>query len=444
MVAANPKYRALSDWLAWIETLHPRAIDLGLERVHAVLDNMGLRRPPYTAIAITGTNGKGSTTAMCEAILRRAGYKVGAYTSPHLVAYNERVRLDGRNATDAELCGAFERIEAARGDVPLTYFEFGTLVAFDLFRSANIDIAVLEVGMGGRLDAVNAIEPDVSIVTAVDIDHVSWLGSTREAIGREKAGIFRPDRPAICGDPNPPAIIAAEAARIGARLLQVGRDFHLERSPTDWTWRCAVQGRTNVAGDRMSGATAERLRAGLPHPSLRGDYQLYNAACALTALDALAGRFPVTQADVREGLLSGVIPGRFQVLPGRPVCVLDVAHNAQAARSLAATLKQQRIEGRTLAVFGMLKDKDIASVAGPLAEVVDRWYPASLNVSRGATAAQLVEALTAAGVHAPAQEFDDVHQAWAAARRDAGEADRIVVFGSFHTVGDILAALGKD
>jgi dihydrofolate synthase/folylpolyglutamate synthase len=443
MVVANPKPRTLADWLAWIETLHPRAIELGLERVHAVLGNMGLRRPPYAAIAITGTNGKGSTTAMCEAILRHAGYKVGAYTSPHLIAYNERVRLDGRNATDAELCGAFERIEAARGDVPLTYFEFGTLVAFDLFRSANIDIAVLEVGMGGRLDAVNAIEPDVSIVTAVDIDHVSWLGSTREAIGREKAGIFRPDRPAICGDPNPPAIIAAEAARIGAKLLQVGRDFQIERSNTDWTWRCAAQGRTNVAGDSMSGATAERLRAGLPHPSLRGDYQLYNAACALTALDALAGRFPVTQADVREGLLSGVIPGRFQVLPGRPVCVLDVAHNAQAARSLAATLKQQRIEGRTLAVFGMLRDKDIASVAGPLAEMVDRWYPASLNVSRGATAAQLVEALTAAGVPEPAQTFDDVHQAWAAARRDAGEADRIVVFGSFHTVGDILAALGK-
>jgi dihydrofolate synthase/folylpolyglutamate synthase len=422
MVAANPKPRALSDWLAWIETLHPRAIELGLERVHAVLDNMGLRRPPYAAI----TNGKGSTTAMCEAILRRAGYKVGAYTSPHLVAYNERVRLDGRNATDAELCGAFERIEAARGTVPLTYFEFGTLAAFDLFQSANIDIAVLEVGMGGRLDAVNAIDPDVSIVTAVDIDHVSWLGSTREAIGREKAGIFRSGRAAICGDPNPPAIIAAEATRLGAKLLQLGRDFHIERSPTDWTWR-----------------RGERLRAGLPHPSLRGDYQLYNAACALTALDALAGRFPVTQADVREGLLSGVIPGRFQVLPGRPVCVLDVAHNAQAARSLAATLKQQRIEGRTLAVFGMLKDKDIVAVAGPLAELVDRWYPASLHVSRGATAAQLVEALTAAGARAPAQAFDDVHQAWAAARRDAGEADRVVVFGSFHTVGDILAALGK-
>jgi dihydrofolate synthase/folylpolyglutamate synthase len=394
--------------------------------VYAVLDNMGLRRPPCAAIAITGTNGKGSTTAMCESILRRAGYKVGAYTSPHLIAYNERVRIDGRNAGDAELCGAFERIEAARGNVPLTYFEFGTLAAFDLFRAADIDIAVLEVGMGGRLDAVNAIDPDVSIVTAVDIDHVAWLGHTREAIGREKAGIFRAGRVAICGDPDPPAIIATEAARIGAKLLQVGRDFQIERSNTDWSWR-----------------RGEHLRAALPHPSLRGDYQLYNAACALTALDALADRFPVTQANVRDGLIAAVIPGRFQVLPGRPVCVLDVAHNAQAARSLAATLKQQVVPGRTFAVFGMLKDKDIVSVVAPLAPLVDRWYPASLHVARGATAAQLIEALAAAGAPAPAQTFDDVRAAWAAARRDAGEADRIVVFGSFHTVGDILATLQK-
>ncbi len=394
--------------------------------MHAVLDKLGLRHPPYAVIAITGTNGKGSTTVMCETILRRAGYKVGAYTSPHLIAYNERIRLDGCAVTDVELCNAFERIDAARGNVPLTYFEFGTVAAFDLFQSAKIDIAVLEVGMGGRLDAVNAIDADVSIVTAVDIDHTSWLGHTREAIGHEKAGIFRHGRPAICGDPHPPKIIAAEAARLGANLFQVGRDFHIERTSMEWTWRMG-----------------ERLRGGLPHPSMRGDYQLYNAACALAALDMLVDRFPVTQGDVREGLLSGVIPGRFQVLPGRPMRVLDVAHNAQAARSLAATLKQQTIPGRTLAVFGMLKDKDIVSVIGPLAGVVDGWYPATLHVPRGATAAQLIEALTTAGVRAPAQGFDDVHRAYAAAMRDASEFDRIVIFGSFHTVGDILTTLEK-
>ncbi|MHB8535562.1 MAG: bifunctional folylpolyglutamate synthase/dihydrofolate synthase, partial [Sulfuricaulis sp.] len=321
---------------------------------------------------------------------------------------------------------AFERIDAARGTVPLTYFEFGTLAAFEIFKAAKIDIAVLEVGMGGRLDAVNAIDNDVAIVTSVDIDHTSWLGDTREAIGREKAGIFRHGRPAVCGDPDPPRVIAAEAARIGARLLQIKRDFSIERGPTEWNWRLGA-----------------RLRAGLPYPALRGDYQLYNAASVLTALEMLSERFPVTQADIREGLLSAVIPGRFQVLPGLPVCVLDVAHNAQAARSLAATLKQQRTPGRTLAVFGMLKDKDIAAVAAPLAGTIDRWYPASLNVARGATAAQLIEALAAADARAPARGYDDVHQAYAAARADAAETDRIVVFGSFHTVGDILAALGK-
>ncbi|HEU5339055.1 MAG TPA: bifunctional tetrahydrofolate synthase/dihydrofolate synthase [Sulfuricaulis sp.] len=416
----------MANWLAWIETLHPRTIELGLDRMQAVLDNMGLRRPPYGVISITGTNGKGSTTVMCETILRHAGYSVGAYTSPHLIRYNERIRLDGRTATDAELCDTFERIDAARGNVPLTYFEFGTVAAFALFDAAKIDIAVLEVGMGGRLDAVNAIDPDVAILTAVDIDHTSWLGHTREAIGREKAGIFRHGRPAICGDPNPPEVVAAESARQGANLLQIGRDFQIERSATDWTWRFG-----------------ERLRAGLPHPSLRGDYQLYNAACALTALEMLALRFPVTQADVREGLLAGVIPGRFQVLPGRPVRVLDVAHNAQAARSLAATLKQQMIPGRTLAVIGMLIDKDIASVIHPLVDMVDRWYPATLNVSRGASAAQLMEFLTSTGRCAPARGFDDVHQAYAAALQEANEFDRVIVFGSFHTVGDILAALGE-
>ena len=394
--------------------------------MHAVLDNMGLRHPTYAAITITGTNGKGSATVMCESILRRAGYKVGAYTSPHLITYNERIRIDGRIVTDEDLCSAFARIDSARGEVPLTYFEFGTIAAFDLFQANEIDIAVLEVGMGGRLDAVNAIDSDVAIVTSVDIDHTSWLGHTREAIGHEKAGIFRRDRPAVCGDPNPPRVIAEEAKRIGSELMQYNRDFHVERTPTEWNWRCG-----------------NRLRVGLSYPALRGDYQLFNAASVLMALEMLAERFPVTQADVREGLLSALIPGRFQVLPGRPVCVLDVAHNAQAARSLAATLKQQRIAGRTVAVFGMLKDKDIVSVVSPLASVVDRWYPATLNVPRGATAAQLIESLTAAGVSAPAPGFDDVLQAWAVARREVTEVDRIVAFGSFHTVGDILASLGK-
>jgi len=411
--------------------------------VHAVLGNMELRRPHYAAITISGTNGKGSATAMGEAILRRAGYKVGAYTSPHLIAYNERIRINGQPVTDDELCAAFERIEAARGSVPLTYFEYGTIAAFDLFRAGAIDVAVLEVGMGGRLDAVNAIDADAAIVTSVDIDHTSWLGDTREAIGREKAGIFRRGRPAICGDPDPPRIIAEEASRIGAQLLQINRDFFIERTATEWNWRYISPGRTHAVGEDSSGMADQRFRVGLPYPALRGDYQLFNAASMLMALESLAGRFPVTQADVREGLLSAVIPGRFQVLPGRPIQVLDVAHNPQAARALAATLRQQPVVGRTFAVFGMLKDKDLVSVASAMAGAVDRWYPATLNVPRGATAAQLMEALTVAGANAPRRGYDDVLQAYAAACREATESDRIVVFGSFHTVGDILATSRK-
>lgn len=417
--------RTLADWLAWIETLYPRQIELGLERVHDVLDKMGLRRPPFAAVTVTGTNGKGSTVAMLEACLRAGGYRTGAYTSPHLVRYNERIRLDGRVATDEQLVAAFERIDAARGATPLTYFEFGTLAAFEIFRNAGIEIAVLEVGMGGRLDAVNGIDPQAAIITTVGIDHVAWLGDTREAIGREKAGVFRPRRPAICGDPDPPASVIHEAERIGARLYRINRDFFVERAADGWTWR-----------------TPERVRAGLPNPTLRGEHQLGNAACALMALETLSERFPLSQAHMREGLIQAVVPGRFQVLPGRPLRVLDVAHNAQAAEALAATLRQQRIGGRTLAVFGILRDKAIVEVARALQPLVDRWYLATLDAPRAATAAEILEALRAAGVAAPAETFDDPGSAYAAARREARQDDRVIVFGSFYMVGAILAEDG--
>jgi dihydrofolate synthase/folylpolyglutamate synthase len=384
---------------------------------------LGRPRPASGVITISGTNGKGSTVAMLETILRGAGYRVGAYTSPHLIRYNERIRIDGRPVTDDELCAAFERIESARGEVALTYFEFGTLAAFDLMQQARLDIAVLEVGMGGRLDAVNAVDADVAIVTTIDIDHTQWLGTTRAAIAREKAGIFRAGRPAICADSDPPVTLVDYAAEIGAPLLIRDRDFFVEPAAQSWNWR---QG--------------DRVRSGLPCPALRGDYQLHNAAAALTALEMWRDRFPVSQAHIRDGLLTATVPGRFQVLPGRPVRVLDVAHNPQAAAVLATTLKQQPVAGRTLAVFGMLVDKDIAAVVRPLQPLINEWYVVSLHTARGATASQLKAALTAAGVQA-VQEFDDVPTAYAAALRAATDADRIVIFGSFHTVGDILATL---
>ena len=407
-----------------METLHPREIDLGLERVREVAARMGLERMAFPILTVGGTNGKGSTVAMLEAILRAAGYRTGAYTSPHLIDYNERVCIDGASVDDGALCAAFERIEAARGPVSLTYFEFGTLAAVELFRGARLDVAVLEVGMGGRLDAVNVWDADAAVVASVGIDHVQWLGPDREAIGREKAGIFRPGRPAIVGDPDPPASLVEHAERIGAQLLRVGREFGFERGQDGWTFRAGA-----------------RLRAGLPYPALRGDFQLYNAAGALMALDAVAARLPVDQGQVRAGLLGMRLAGRFQTLPGRPLRVLDVAHNVPAAAALAATLRQQPVAGRTVAVLGMLKDKPIAEVAAQLAPLVDGWHVATLDVARGARSAELAAALRTAGVTAPIREFADVTDAYRAAEAAAGVDDRILVFGSFYTVGGILAQL---
>jgi len=391
--------------------------------VHAVLDRMRLRQPPFRVLTVAGTNGKGSTVAMAEAILRAAGYHVGTYTSPHLIRYNERVRVNGADATDEALCAAFERIETARGEIPLTYFEFGTLAALDQFSRSNIDVAVLEVGLGGRLDAVNAIDADAAIVTSIGIDHVQWLGDTREAIGREKAGVFRRDRPAVCADPDPPSSIAEIAQAVGARFYQRNRDFFMERTDSGWTFR-----------------SSNGVRAGLPHPSLRGDYQLDNAAGVLMALEAVSGKLPVSQQQVREGLVSAMAAGRFQVLPGLPLRVLDVAHNPDAVRRLAVTLKQQPVAGRTLAVFGMLRDKDIAGAAHAMRDIVDAWYVTALgSTERGATAEEVAQALAVAGIDKPVTKFTDVRAAYAAARAVATPVDRIVVFGSFYMVGDILS-----
>ncbi len=395
---------------------------MGLERVHTVLDAMGLRQPPFAAIAVAGTNGKGSTVAMLETCLREGGYRVGAYTSPHLFRYNERVHVDGRDATDAELCAAFERVERARGSVPLTYFEFGTLAAFEIFRAQGVEIAVLEVGMGGRLDAVNAIDADTAIVTSIGIDHTAWLGPDRETIGHEKAGIFRAHRPAICGDLQPPASIEQTTERIGARLLLINRDFFVESADSGWVWRFGRE-----------------ARGGLPFPALRGEYQLRNAACALTALATLSERFPLSQTHIRLGLSRALIPGRLQVLPGLPTRVFDVAHNPDAARALAEMLRRQFVKGTTHAVFGMLKDKDIAGVARAMDGVVERWHVATLQTPRTAAAEEILGIFAAAGIRAPTQSYVDIRAAYAAACAAAGKDDRILVFGSFHTVGDILA-----
>jgi dihydrofolate synthase/folylpolyglutamate synthase len=418
--------RTLAGWLAYLETLHPKSIAMGLARVAEVAARMSIV-VDCPVVTVGGTNGKGSTCALLEAIYRHAGYRTGLYTSPHLSRFNERVRIDGVEVDDAALVAAFDVVEAARTapptPTPLTYFEFTTLAALHRFTRERLDVLVLEVGLGGRLDAVNLVDADVAVVTTVDIDHVDYLGPTREHIGAEKAGIFRRGKRAICGDPDPPRTLVEHAQAIGAPLWRIGVDYGYAEQGTQWRYR-------GPGGNRY----------GLPHPALRGRYQLGNAATALAATDAGAGRRPVAARAIRDGLVRVDLAGRFQVLPGRPTVVLDVAHNPQAARALAATLSSMGYHPRTLAVFGMLADKDIEAVARALAPRVDAWYVAALPGPRGASLARIDAALRAAGVAGDAiHRFDDVARAFEAARADASDADRIAAFGSFLTVAAALA-----
>jgi dihydrofolate synthase/folylpolyglutamate synthase len=413
----------LAEWLAYLETLHPKTIALGLERVESVASRLNVV-PVCPVITVAGTNGKGSTCALLEQMLLADGYRVAMYTSPHLLRYNERVRIDGVEASDAALRDAFAAVEAVRAGTPLTYFEFGTLGALWLFARQKLDALILEVGLGGRLDAVNVVDPDVAVVTTVAIDHVDYLGATREDIGHEKAGIFRPAKPAICADPNPPSSLIAHAAAIGATLVRIGRDYGYTAQSAQWDYW------------GPGGA-----RHGLPYPALRGNYQLANASTALCAADALRDRIPLSMGAVRAALVGIEWPGRFQVLPGRPVTVLDVAHNPQAAHAFADNLGGMGFHPRTIAVFGIMSDKDIDAVIAPLIPRVDRWEVATLPPPRGSSAEALRQRLQDAGVAPGAvREHVDPAAAYRAAREEAAEADRIIVFGSFLTVAAVLAA----
>ncbi|MFZ2628895.1 MAG: bifunctional tetrahydrofolate synthase/dihydrofolate synthase [Rugosibacter sp.] len=417
----------LDVWLANLEALHPRGvagIELGLERVAEVKARLG-QVETCPVILVTGTNGKGSVCAMLERILLSAGYRVGLYTSPHLLRYNERVRMDGAAVDDARLIAGFERIAAVRGDVALTYFEFGTLAAWEVFAAARLDVIILEVGLGGRLDATNIYAPACTIVSTVAIDHSEFLGTDREAIGFEKAGIFRSGIPAICGDPQPPDSLLAHAAAIGVPVQVMGRDFGYLKQDQQWLY-WGPPGR----------------KGGLAYPGLRGDNQLSNAACALAALDALHEALPVAMKDIRQGLLEVELAGRFQVLPGRPAIVLDVAHNPQAARVLAANLGNMAFHPQTWAVFGMLADKDIDGVIDALRERVTHWLPCTLDGRRAASADFLASRLRAKGMTVVG-EFATPQNALAAAQGRAGDDARILAFGSFLVVAAALQALGR-
>jgi dihydrofolate synthase/folylpolyglutamate synthase len=431
----RPTPATLDEWLEYIDRVHPQGIAMGLERVARVKEALRLA-PGFTVITVGGTNGKGSACAMLEAMLDHAGYKTGCYTSPHVVRYNERVRIGRREVGDADLVRAFASVEQARTSpriapggedpadaVPLTYFEFGTLAAVWLFVEAHVDVGILEVGLGGRLDAVNAFDADCALVTSVALDHMDYLGDTREAIGYEKAGIFRAGRPAVCGDSVPPQSLLRHAREIDAQLLVRGVDFDYTAGRAQWGYR----------GPHGS-------RHGLPHPVLRGAHQLANASTCIAALDALRARLPVTMDDIRSGLLEAETPGRFQVLPGRPPIILDVAHNPAAATALAATLGEMRCAGRTLAVFAMLRDKDIAGVVSAIDSRIDAWFVAGIDAPRGASGDLLARILRERDAAKQIVVCENIADAYAQACDGATQNDRILVFGSFYTVSAAIQA----
>ena len=417
----------LSDWLAHCERLHPATIDLGLERVERVRARLGLAFA-CPVVTVGGTNGKGSTCAMLEAIAAHAGWRVGVYTSPHLVHFEERCRVGGEIVAADALVPHFEAVEAARGDVSLTYFEFTTLAILRLLSQAALDLAVLEVGLGGRLDAVNVIDADCAVITSIDIDHTVFLGPDRESIGFEKGGILRAGRPAIVSDPLPPQSVVDHATKIGADLWLVGRDFSFSGDRQQWSW----QGRS-------------RRYAGLAYPALRGANQLLNAAGVLAAFEALRERLPVTAQAVRNGFATVELPGRFQVVPGQPSIVLDVAHNPHAVATLARNLDQMGFYPHTHAVFGAMQDKDTPAMLATMRPLVDQWHFCDLPIARAATAQALAAQFAALppaaqGPSANVACHASPRAALAAAVAAADPADRIVVFGSFYTVGGVLEA----
>ncbi|MET0657045.1 MAG: bifunctional tetrahydrofolate synthase/dihydrofolate synthase [Steroidobacteraceae bacterium] len=417
---------SLADWLAWQESLHWRSIDLGLTRLLRVYERLALSAFKFPVITVGGTNGKGSCVAMLASILRAGGYRVGTFTSPHLMRYNERIQIDDREISDASLIAAFERIEAVRGEESLTYFEFNTLAALLIFDTAGLDVAVLEVGMGGRLDTVNLVDADVALITSIGLDHCEYLGTDLESIGREKAGIFRPHRVAIYGSRAMPRSIADSARQIGTELRRLGVQFDYSRAADVWHWR-------GVASECRS----------LPAPGLIGDVQFDNAAAVLAVLEVLRQRLPVTAEAIASGLRSVQLPGRFQVRLLQGVTwIFDVAHNPAAADTLAARLAAMASVGRTIAVCGIVGDKDIEGVVRSVTPQIQHWIVAGLNSPRALSTAELGQRIASAGATVAATA-STVAEACALARSEARAGDRVIVFGSFSTVGPALEWIEK-
>jgi len=419
-------FDSLKDWLDWQESLHPLAIDMGLERTAQVYHalNPDCIKPP--TITVAGTNGKGSCIAYLEAIYRAQGYRVGAYSSPHILKYNERIKIDGKPVSDELICEAFARIESVRGNTSLSYFEFGTLAALDIFWRSGLDIQLLEVGLGGRLDAVNIVDPDVSLISSIGIDHVDWLGATREAIGQEKAGIFRAKTPAIVGDCNPPESLLQSAVDKDAQLYCIGKDFGYKKNTTDWDW---------FAGDLHIDQ--------LPEPGLKGEHQYRNASAVILAVEVLAKSLPVSDMSIRTGLKNTLLPGRFQLINDKIPVLLDVGHNPEAVKTLVDYLNMTFPGKKIHAVFSMMKDKDIAGVLEIMNPVVYDWFFAPLTNPRAATEPLMREIFSQSSVARVSFGFTGFAEAFNAAKNQAQEDDLLLVFGSFFLVSDCLNEFEK-
>ena len=419
------RFSTLAEWLQWQEGLHPTSIDLGLERPRKVFDRLKLATPSHLTITVAGTNGKGSTVAALEAILLAAGYRVGSYTSPHLLHYNERIKINGQPVADEAICQAFDAIDQAREDDSLTYFEFGTLAALSILQREAVDIALLEVGLGGRLDAVNLVDADLAIITAIDIDHVAWLGSDRESIGYEKAGIMRTGRPVVCSDPQPPQSLLEHAENIGADLQLLNRDF---------SYRIDEEGEWSLQ-------SSEQNLNHLPQPSLLGRAQYQNCAGVIAALLAIPHKIKISQSAISKGLQEIMLLGRFQKICDDPEVIVDVSHNPQSAQHLADTLKAYPCDGQRYGVIAMLSDKDQKSTLEPLSRLFEHWLVAGIDTERGddgEITKSLIDELILNSGYGDAILFDSVRQAYAEASNLALKGDQIIVFGSFFTVADIL------
>ena len=419
-------FDSLQDWLSWQESLHPVTIDLGLERVAKVFNslNPAYQKPP--TITVAGTNGKGSCIATFEAIYHAQGYKVGAYTSPHILKYNERIKINGEPASDELICAAFSKIEAARGDISLSYFEFGTLAALELFTQAKVDVQLLEVGLGGRLDAVNIIDPDIALISSIGIDHVDWLGKTREAIGKEKAGIFRAKIPAVIGDCDPPNSLLEVAQTKNADVYRISEQFAYQKHATGWDWQAGEQ------------------HLHLPHPVLKGEHQYRNAASVIFAVTRLNHKLPVSEEAIQQGLKSVQLAGRFQLIDGEIPVLLDVGHNPEAVQTLVDYLRSTFPERRVHAIFSMMKDKDIASVLNIMNPVIEDWFFAPLNNPRAASEEQMQRIFSQNSIAKVSFGYKNFAQAYQAAKNQARQGDLLLVFGSFLLISDCLINLKSE